>query len=137
MNKRLSFILFASFVAFQLQANPISKSEARIVAQEFININDDTEDDADIAPYYVQNRFPFSFRQSPCKPAGSPADNPARAEPTRSGSVKSEGKPLSLKENLFLLFAAGVPVPSCIMPAARHNRYGLLLPGAAVRICNR
>ena len=56
MNKRLSFILFASFVAFQLQANPISKSEARIVAQEFININDDTEDDADIAPYYVFSR---------------------------------------------------------------------------------
>ena len=39
-----------------LSANPITKAEARQVAQEFIGIDDASSDDVPVAPYYVFSR---------------------------------------------------------------------------------
>lgn len=56
MNKKLYLLIFSLFAALQVSANPITKSEARNVAQEFIGVNDNTDDNVPIAPYYVFSR---------------------------------------------------------------------------------
>ena len=38
------------------EANPITRSEARQVAQELVGINDATSDDVPVAPYYIFSR---------------------------------------------------------------------------------
>ena len=56
MMKRFSLLLlFVSFV-LAVSANPIDKAEARLVAQEFVGIDDATSDDVPIAPYYIFSR---------------------------------------------------------------------------------
>ena len=40
----------------KVDANPITKSEARLVAQEFVGIDDTTSDDIPVAPYYIFSR---------------------------------------------------------------------------------
>ena len=55
--KRYSTFLFL-FMCFmaKVDANPITKSEARLVAQEFVGIDDTTSDDVPVAPYYIFSR---------------------------------------------------------------------------------
>ena len=56
MIKRFSLLLlFVSFV-LAVSANPIDKAEARLVAQEFVGIDDATSDDVPVAPYYIFSR---------------------------------------------------------------------------------
>ena len=53
---------FTAFVAVLLgfvlaaEANPITRAEARQVAQEFVGINDASDDEVPVAPYYVFSR---------------------------------------------------------------------------------
>ena len=56
MIKRFSLLLlFVSFV-LAVSANPIDRAEARLVAQEFVGIDDATSDDVPVAPYYIFSR---------------------------------------------------------------------------------
>ena len=56
MNKKIYLLILLCFLTLQVVANPISKSEARAIAQEFIGVNDQTDDNVAIAPYYVFSR---------------------------------------------------------------------------------
>ena len=56
MNKKLYLLILLCFLTMQVVANPISKSEARAIAQEFIGVNDSSDDNVPIAPYYVFSR---------------------------------------------------------------------------------
>lgn len=56
MNKRFSIALLSWLMVMQVGANPINRSEARAIAQEFIGVNDNADDNVPIAPYYVFSR---------------------------------------------------------------------------------
>ena len=56
MKIRLLFASIAMLVSFQLQADPISRTEARYLAQLFISIDDASSDEVADAPYYVFSR---------------------------------------------------------------------------------
>lgn len=56
MNKQFYLLILLCFLTMQAVANPISKSEARAIAQEFIGVNDSSDDNVPIAPYYVFSR---------------------------------------------------------------------------------
>ena len=57
MTKLKNTLLALAFAAtLPLHANPIDKAEARIIAQEFVGIIDESTDDVPQAPYYVFSR---------------------------------------------------------------------------------
>lgn len=56
MKQKYLLATLATVLSLQAQALPISRSEARQVAQSFIGINDTTTDDSTWAPYYIFSR---------------------------------------------------------------------------------
>ena len=56
MKKGFSLLLFLVGLVLTVSANPIDKAEARLLAQEFVGIDDATSDDVPIAPYYIFSR---------------------------------------------------------------------------------
>ena len=56
MTRKHTLIALLCCGAMAAQAAPISKAEARQIAQEFIGIDDSTTDEVAIAPYYVFSR---------------------------------------------------------------------------------
>ncbi|MCR5130027.1 MAG: C10 family peptidase [Prevotella sp.] len=54
--QRLMLFVLLAVVALSANANPITRAEARLVAEEFVGINDNSSDDVDIAPYYIFSR---------------------------------------------------------------------------------
>ena len=56
MKQRILLLIVVGAIALQMVANPIDRGEARVVAQEFIGVNDDTDDNVPVAPYYVFSR---------------------------------------------------------------------------------
>ena len=56
MNVRKILLLLAIFATLRAGAAQIDRSQARIVAQEFIDIEDTASDDVAPAPYYIFSR---------------------------------------------------------------------------------
>ena len=56
MNRFFLFCLLLTNISLSATANPITRSEARQVAQELVGINDSSDDNAEIAPYYIFSR---------------------------------------------------------------------------------
>ncbi len=56
MNIKYALSALGLLLTVQTHANPISRKEARQVAQQFVGINDNTSDDVDNAPYYIFSR---------------------------------------------------------------------------------
>ncbi len=56
MNIKYVLSAWALLLGLQAQANPISRKEARQVAQTFVGIDDTTSDDVANAPYYIFSR---------------------------------------------------------------------------------
>lgn len=56
MNIKYALTACALLLGMQAQANPISRREARQVAQQFVGISDTTSDDVANAPFYVFSR---------------------------------------------------------------------------------
>ena len=56
MKAKYTLTACALLLGLQAQANPISRREARQVAQQFVGINDATTDNVPNAPYYIFSR---------------------------------------------------------------------------------
>ncbi len=56
MKAKYTLTACALLLGLQAQANPISRREARQVAQQFVGINDATTDNVSNAPYYIFSR---------------------------------------------------------------------------------
>ena len=56
MNIKFAFTAWALLLVLQVQANPISRKEARQVAQSFVAIDDASSDNVPNAPYYIFSR---------------------------------------------------------------------------------
>jgi len=54
--RRLALFVVLFALAFSAKANPITRAEARLVAEEFVGISDASSDDVPIAPYYIFSR---------------------------------------------------------------------------------
>lgn len=56
MRNKLIILGLALLFTIGINANPIDRAEARLVAQEFVGIDDNESDNVPIAPYYVFSR---------------------------------------------------------------------------------
>ena len=56
MNIKFAFTAWTLLLVLQVQANPISRKEARQVAQSFVAIDDASSDNVPNAPYYIFSR---------------------------------------------------------------------------------
>ena len=56
MNRRFYLCVLFALVTTYMWGNPIGRSEARLVAQEFIDIDDTADDDVPVSPYYIFSR---------------------------------------------------------------------------------
>ena len=56
MKLRHAFAMLLLGTALTSTANPITRSQARVVAQELVGISDTTPDDVPVAPYYIFSR---------------------------------------------------------------------------------
>lgn len=56
MKKRFTLLALALGIMLAVQANPIDRAEARLIAQEAVGIDDQSDDNVPIAPYYVFSR---------------------------------------------------------------------------------
>ena len=56
MMKKFTLSLLAWCAVVAAFANPITRSEARLVAQELVQIDDATADTDELAPYYIFSR---------------------------------------------------------------------------------
>lgn len=56
MKRKLLFSSLLLSATLTLQANPITRAEARQVAEELVGINDSSSDDVPVAPYYIFSR---------------------------------------------------------------------------------
>lgn len=56
MKKTVTLVALLLGFVLGVEANPITRAEARLVAEEFVGISDETSDDVPVAAYYVFSR---------------------------------------------------------------------------------